>query len=305
MSRAWTAGSAAFAFALSACGAGGAKGATGGAGVDAAPAPEAAGSPAPVTALVGELHLHQFPDGSHAWAAFIDPPLPMDALKGDSVTELDTAITKVEGPCTLYVTPTCTPDCAASAFCQAPNQCVPLPTWTYIDAGPIDVTGSSVVPQIRLFWDGPGDVYQADPPPGAGVLFAGGEDLRIVGGTGDYAFQGELPAPTRVVVRAPDLSQLQLPTSGPLDVVWVSEQTDEVEILVSASSSSGSANIRCVTGDTGALTVPADFVEALPPPPRATRFEILRVEQRFLPIARAGQGLLVHAAQSTWANGMN
>jgi hypothetical protein len=260
--------------------------------------------PAPVTQLVGEMHLHQFPDGAHAWAAFIDTPLPIHALRGDSVTEIDTAVTLIEGPCTLYVLPTCAPGCASSAYCEAPNQCAPLPSWKYVDGGLIQVTGSTTVPLIRLWFDASAGAYLANPAPGVGTLFAGGEQLSIVGGAGDTAFAGELPAPTHVVVNAPDLTQLHLPVSGALDVTWVSEQTDEIEILTSATSNDGrSANIRCVTGDTGSLAIPADMIAALPPPPRFTRLEIVRVEQRIVPLAKAGTGIFVHAAQSTWANG--
>src|SRR5215472_15790447 len=83
------------------------------------------GSAGPVTSFAGELHLHQFPDGSPVWAAFLGDPVPISALQGDSVTEVDTAITAVEGPCTLYVLPTCSPDCGGADYREAANRCAP------------------------------------------------------------------------------------------------------------------------------------------------------------------------------------
>jgi hypothetical protein len=200
--------------------------------------------------------------------------------------------------------PSCTPECLGDTFCYAPGACATLPSWRYVDGGPVEVTGGLLVPLIRMWWDAPAAVYESDPPPGGPQLFVGGEDLEILGGTGDFAFCGDIPAPKRVALWSPDPNaHLQLPVGVALQIAWTSEETDEIEVLITASGDSGAAEIRCVTSDTGALTIPADLMGALPSPPRQTRFEILRTEQRFVPIARAGAGVLVHAAQSTWMNG--
>ena len=263
--------------------------------------------PAPVTALTGEVHLHQFPDGAHAWTAFIEPPLPIQAMHGDSVTEVDTAATSIVGPCTLYMAPTCSRQCSDSSFCYAPNDCANLPSWTYIDGGPVQVTGSSVVPLIRMWWNASAAAYDADPAPGFTHLFAGGDDLELLGGSGPYAFTGDVPAPLPVSLISPDpRADFLLETNGPFEISWVSDHSDEIEILITAYATSGaSAEIRCVTTDTGAFTIPASLMRALPPPPRETRFEIVRNEQRVLPVARDGLGVYVHAAQSTWMNGQD
>ena len=71
-----------------------------------------AGAATTITRLVGEIHLHQFPLGSHAWAAFLAEPIPTDRTVGDQLVAYEPAPTRVEGPCTLYVQPTCTPRCA-------------------------------------------------------------------------------------------------------------------------------------------------------------------------------------------------
>jgi hypothetical protein len=83
--------------------------------------------------------------------------------------------------------------------------------------------------------------------------------------------------------------------------------SDEMIIRVFASSIDGTSatNIRCDTGDTGSLTIPADFMAALPPPPRSTRIVVERAEQRIVPTSRAGVGVLLHAAQTTWKNGQD
>jgi hypothetical protein len=104
---------------------------------------------------------------------------------------------------------------------------------------------------------------------------------------------------------APDVG-LHLPTSGAYAVEWVPAGSDEVDVVVSASRSDGTAaQVRCTTGDTGAFMIPASIVERLPSPPRTTRVEIDRTEQRIMPVARAGLGVLVHSAQSAWKNGQD
>lgn len=260
--------------------------------------------PAAITLLAGEVHLHQFPLGGHAWAAFIDPPLPLSGVHGDSVTEIDTAPTLVDEACTLFVAPHCNPNCAGATYCSAPNTCAPLPTWTYIDAGEVDVTGSSLLPRIRLSADATG-TYVADPMPGKIQLYAGGELLTIGDTTATLAFSEQLPAPVPVAVTTPDLTApLHVPSSGPLAFAWVTQHTDEMVVRVYVSSATaGSAYIRCDTTDTGALTVGADLIAMLPPPPRTTRVEVERVEQRIVPTATPGVGVLVHAAQTSWENG--
>jgi hypothetical protein len=149
--------------------------------------------------------------------------------------------------------------------------------------------------------------YRSDPAPGAIVLFAGGERLVVRGGAGDDAFAGELPAPTPIVmtVPAPDVA-LHLPTSGAYAVAWTAGGSDEVDVVLAVSRSDGAgAQVRCTTGDTGALTVPASIIERLPAPPRSTRVEVDRTEQRIMPVARAGLGVLVHSAQTAWKNGQD
>jgi hypothetical protein len=291
---------------LLAAGCGGARSASPPAanGADDAAAPTLAANG--VTELVGEVHLHQYPGGTHAWTAFVDQGLPVDAAKKDSITEIDTVVTSQEGPCVLRVAPDCTQACPGPTFCFAPDTCQDLPTWKYIDGGEVDVTGSSIVPLIRMYWDATSAGYDSQPAPGAPELFAGGDPLRLAGGTGDFIFEQSVQAPSGVTLLTPDPgSDLHL-APGALAVTWAPDVSDAIEILITSQASSGaSAVIRCVTTDTGALTVPADMIDALPPPPRQTSFQILRNDDRIVPVARAGAGIFVHAAQTTWINGVD
>ncbi len=257
-----------------------------------------------VTELVGEVHLHQLPGGSHAWTSFLGQSIPVAAATKDSITEIDTAATTEEGPCTLYVAPDCAPACLGTTFCFAPDICQQFPQWTYIDGGPVQVTGSTLVPLIRMWWNAGADAYDSDPAPGGPQLFAGGDKLHIVGGMGDLAFEQDVQAPTAVDLITPDPSTDFHLASGAIEVTWRAESSGSIEILVISQASSGaSAQIRCVTTDTGELTVPADLAVALPPPPRQTSFQILRNVVRIAPLARPGAGVFVHAGQTTWMNG--
>jgi hypothetical protein len=264
----------------------------------------------PVTSLIGELHLHEFPLGGHAWAAFIDTPVPVAGVSSDQLVVLDTAPTATAGSCILFGSPVCHTDCGPSAFCYAPDTCRPFTPLKYLDGGAIDITGSRLHPRIHLWYTDADTGYASDPPPGADLLFAGGELLRVDGGAGATRLAGVIPAPEPVVVRAPDLTApLHIPTSTPLDVRWDASGAAEVVILISVSRQGGAAGegdyatIRCVGPDGGEATVPASLLAALPPPPRSVRLEVERDNQLFLKTVTPGVGVLVHAAFSAWENG--
>lgn len=263
-------------------------------------------SSAPITKLVGEVHLHQFPLGAHGWAAFLpeEKGVPIESLAHDELVELETVPTATLDGCTLYVQPTCTPSCTGRTICLAPNVCTPFAPSELVDAGEVRVTGSREAPLIRLWFADAQSPYASDPPPGPRRLFAGGERLQLAGGSGDYAFDGAIVSPMAVVVTAPDFgAPLRLAVDAPLHVAWVSEASPHIVVTVSASSLDGrAATIRCSTSDNGALDVPRAFMAALPPRPRDVRLEVERQDDRFLPTVRAGLGVYVHAAQSTWKN---
>jgi hypothetical protein len=285
------------------CGGSGPSLASAGGDTDASMPEPAAGS---VTGLVGEVHLHQFQGGTHAWTQFVGQTLPVADAYKDSITDVYTEVTSQEGDCTLFVAPTCTPMCMGATFCYAAGTCQELPLWSYIDGGQVEVTGSSVVPLIRMWWDAAAAGYDSQPAPGAPELFAAGDALHMVGGMGDFAFEQDVPAPSPVTLVNPaPTSDLHL-MPGAFDVTWTPDVSDSIEILVGSQASSGaSAVIRCVTADTGALTISADMMSALPPPPRQTTFTIQRNNSRIVPVARAATGIFVHAAQTTLLNGVD
>lgn len=285
--------------ALAGCGAGGAGAADG-------PALDGGAPAAPITALVGEVHLHQFPLGSHAWAAFDQVPVPVAEVTTDTLHEIEPTPTLVEGPCALYQTPACSPVCAPGTYCASTNRCAPLEPVLDVDDGPVDVQGSQLWPDIRLTFSSVTSPYVSVPAPGDVQLFAGGERLAYRGGEGALAFAGTVVAPREVIVTAPDLTQpLRFPTAAPLAIAWVGEGADEIVVFLHASQESGTtAYVRCVTADVGTLDVPADIMAALPPPPRSIRLEVERDEQRIAATETSGLGVLVHVAQSTWKNDM-
>jgi hypothetical protein len=280
---------------LVACGAGGAG-------------PGAVSLPAePVTELVGELHLHQFPLGSHAWAAFVQSAVPVANVRDDQLVQLDTAPTAVEGPCTLYRRPTCQPDCAADSYCAAPDRCRPIPEVIYVNGGPLRVGGSRLHDPIRLDFTSGDTGYASDPPPGDAQLFAGGELLTVSGGSGPDQLAGRLRAPLAVQVIRPSLQppfHLPLPGQGPLEIAWNAGDAALVVIYATASRADGDYGlIRCVVPDVGQAVIPTSLLARMPGPPRDNRLEVERDNEQILKTVTPGRGLYAHAAYSAWANG--
>jgi hypothetical protein len=259
----------------------------------------------PVTSLVGELHLHQFPLGSHAWAAFIAEALPTSAVRDDQLIQLDQVPTATAGLCTLWRRPVCTPACQGGAYCAGTDLCRTVPPVLYVDGGPIAIRGSLLQPLISLVFTAADTGYQSTPPPGRALLFGGGEVLDVEGGQGPYRLAGALPAPTWLSVSQPDLgAPLHVPTTGPLELRWDAGTAALVVILVNASRSDGDYGvIRCVGPDSGSATVPAELLAGLPSPPRDNRIEIERDNELILKTVTPGVGIYTHAAFSAWAVG--
>lgn len=258
-----------------------------------------------VDQLAGEIHLHQFPAGSHAWAGFLPETLSVHHLHTDQLIELTFEPASRDGACALYVTPSCQPQCATGTYCAATGSCRAAPMPRYLDVGEIRVTGSRIVPAIRLFYDPVVTTYGSEPPPGSALLWQGGEKLSVRGGRGDFAVAGFVNAPNPVRVTRPDLTvPLRFPRDAALDLAWQADGANQMVITLHASTRDGrAAYIKCVTADTGSLPVPKAMMAALPPPPRDIRIEVERSEERILPIARRGVGVIARAAFSAWANG--
>jgi hypothetical protein len=262
--------------------------------------------PAAVERLVGEVHLHQFPAGSHAWAGFPEAPVAVGDVHGDQLFEIDDPIAAAEGACVLFVQPSCAAGCAGASYCAAADRCAPLPHVVDVDGGEVDATGSSLQPAIRMWFAGADSTYASEPPPGPANLFAGGEELVVTDGTLGFAFRARVEAPAPMVVTSPDLTQPDVALSGALALRWTPGGADQVVVVLSDSAHDGEAAwVRCVTADLGELDVPASLIGALPPAPRDLRIEVERDQERLVPVARdgaSGLGVLLHASFTAWKN---
>jgi hypothetical protein len=258
--------------------------------------------------LFGEVHLHQFPIGSDQWAAFVDPPVGIHEVQGESITEVDTEATLVDGPCTVFVIPVCVPGCKEGSYCWAAGDCRPFARWSMFDAGSFDVTGSQSQADIRFWFEPSPSRYASAPPAGSDQrLFDGSEPLTLRGGAGVWTAATEVPAPPPVLMQSPSPAEpLHFPISGPWEIRWQAGGGDEVDVYLSASAGNAAGvQARCVTGDSGSFVVPADVVALFPAPPRQVRIELQRAEQRIARATRSGFGVLFHVAFSTWMNGQD
>ena len=259
-----------------------------------------------ITHLVGSLLLHEFPAGGHGSLTIVEKPISLADLDGREPFTLPYVAAVREGPCQLYPKPRCSPSCPSDSQCTAPQRCTPIETLFNIDIGEVQVRGSSTAPLIRLWFVGPQYTYAVDPAPGTAKLYAGGERLHVSGGTGAYALDAIWPAPAPVVVHEPPAQQpLHLPVAGPFTLRWEPTGGGLMVIFLIASTTAGDwAQIRCLVPDSGEFTVPASLVSALPPPPRAVRYELERDEEVLVPLPLGpGVGMLVHAAFTAWQNG--
>lgn len=270
-------------------------------------APPVRGGGGPVTSLVGSLLLHEFPAGGHGSLTITDKPVTLAEFDGREPFTLPLSQTVREGPCQLFLKPRCNPACPGDSQCTAPQKCTQVPQLFNIDIGEVRVTGSLTAPLIRFWFVGPPFTYGVEPAPGAAKLYAGGERLHVSGGVGPYALDADWSAPAPVVVYEPAEQQpLHLPVAGPFPLRWEPAGGGLMVIYLIASTSSGDwGNIRCLVPDSGAFAIPASLVSALPPPPRAVRYELERDEEVLAPLPALGPGvgMFVHAAFTAWQNG--
>ncbi len=270
------------------------------AGCAAAPADEPAPRKAAVaiTAVVGQVYVHQFPIGSHAWAAFVADPVALADYQSDQLITLEPPAARREGACALHVLPRCVQECATGSYCAEDETCAPLPNPRYVDRGPISVSGGSRPNPIKLWFDGA--VYASDPKPGPVQLFAPGDTLSFAGS--DFATTLPGPALPNVHVAEP----LHFPTASAYAIRWDSEAAPAIVVNLIASRPDGQgAFIRCATADVGALDVSATLMAGLPPPPRDIRLEVERYEERIIPTSTPGVGVLVRVAQTAWLRGVD
>jgi hypothetical protein len=249
-----------------------------------------------IRALAGQIFVHQFPAGSHAWAAFTADPVSLAGYRSDQLITLEPRASLAEGACSLHRWPRCTVACPSDSYCSEDEKCAPLPHPQWIDHGPITIDGGSRAPRIRLWFDGA--IYASDPAPGSVQLFVPGDTLSFAGN----GFATTLPAPALPAMQLE--GALHFPTDRAYSIRWQSEASPAIVVNIIASARDGrAAFIRCATADVGALDVPATLMASLPPPPREIRLEVERYDERIIPTSTPGIGVLVRIAQTTWQRG--
>lgn len=254
-----------------------------------------------VTALVGEVHLHQFNGGSHPSASFVADPIPYEGHVPRELVYIEAEPTARVGTCSLYLPPTCAPSCEGDTFCSAPNECTALPSAEFVNGGPVEVLGAAYAPRIDLWFDTTWGGYASDPPAGTDLLFAGRERLEIEGGAGPWHYAGELTAPKRAQLLVPGPSvPIPFVAGEPFPISWVPEQDRTVTVTLSVESPAGYGYIRCYAPDTGSLTIDPTLTAALPAESTRTRLELNVSRQVVLPLAQPELGVVFHVVDTAW-----
>jgi hypothetical protein len=264
-------------------------------------------STATVDRLVGEVTIHEFPDWTHAWAVFLTDGVPFAQVRYDSILHPPPHASMQLGACEVIRGPVCHVPCGSRAYCQADDHCMPYPERTGIDAGTLSVVGGrgSLEPMTMRF-DAASALYDSTPPPGPGLVFAGGEPLTIAleGGSGVPASRTTLTTPPPLALIAPSLDPFLLPPAGPLHFSWTPGNAEFLEILLVASSNADASrwtSIRCLTDDGGDYDMPVDVLATLPAPPRSLHLEVTRNAEQVVP-TDARNGILIHAGYTVATN---
>jgi hypothetical protein len=235
-----------------------------------------------VSALYGEVHVHQFPGGVHPAALFLAQAVPAAPVSGDSVLETAALPSRTDGPCTLTLPSTCAPPCG-------------MPP-SLVSGGAVHVRGGRGDADVTLAYDAPSQNYAAAPPIArGGSIFAGGELLAVSGdGAQAAAFAGSIRTPVPLALTSP---AAPLAAANGVTVAWTPDQSDRVAISLVASTSDGRfAVLQCFVADApGRFELPASLLAALPAPPRDLQLEVSRDWIARVPSVNAGEGVLAHA----------
>jgi hypothetical protein len=237
------------------------------------------GASPPVSRLYGEVHLHEFPGGTHPGALFVDEPVARATVRGDSVLPPTMAPSARAGACELV---------ESGAACPAP--CRPP---AFADAGRVRIDGTRVPVELAL--DRESASYLPTVPLAAGtLLFDGGEELIVRGdGAGAPGFAGEVRAPMPLTLRGP----MPLTAADGVLVSWAPDRSTAITITLVASTTDGRfAIVTCGAADAdGALRVPDELIARLPAPPRDLQLQVSRDQIAYAPATVAGEGVVLHA----------
>jgi hypothetical protein len=234
----------------------------------------------PVRSLAGEIHLHQYGDGAHLSALFIDPATPIERTSFDSALPA--------APPSLYDRNGCT----AFLLSECDNNGCPVPP--PIDVGPVAVEGLPMPIDFKYDQqlEGYDDYTIIGPflPPGAEP------EIHASGSARFPAFSGSVKIPAEFNPS----STLMQGTSAGLEVSWTpSRDGSEVRVLVSVLPTMGTGAVASCQVDEalGQYRVPDDLMALLPPPPRQVQLELSRYRLANLPLGD-GRAVVVHGGYS-------
>jgi hypothetical protein len=238
----------------------------------------------PPTQLYGEVHVHQFPGGTHPAALFLAQAVATASVDGDTVVPSVTLPTVTMGACVLTLPSSCAPPCG------------PVPD--YIDGGAVHLRGERGG-AIDLMFAAETGGYDAATQ--TERVFADGERITVRGdGAVAPPFSGEIVAPATLVAELPS----PLAVKSGLAISWVPDRSDYLSLALAASTSDGSWGVvacRAADGD-GQITVPPSLLAQLPPPPRQLSLSLSRDRLGYAD-GPAGEGILLHAGFALSAMG--
>jgi hypothetical protein len=233
--------------------------------------------PGRIDSLYGEVHIHQFAEGSHLSALFVRTPVAAAAVDGDEILPSLPPNAR-DGACTLtQLDPAALPSVPALS-----------------EAGVVHLDGDRAV---ELVWDGALMGYRLSQPLSLSApAFAGGVTVQVTGDGGAApAFAGSVTTPPPLELTTP--RALALGDVGDLAIAWMPAHADVVTIDLVVSTDDGrAAQIHCVADDAaGALAVPRTLLSGVPARPRDLQLMVSRDQIVRAPSHTARLGVILHA----------
>lgn len=252
--------------------------------------------------IVADIHVHQFADGSHLTAGFVDQGVPLHDDLDDQLAQYVLDPVARDGACALYVTFRCDPICPGdSSYCSATNVCSPYTPKQYLDAGVVTVLGAARAPVIHMQFQPNGRYYLADVPP-TRPIFDGGESITVDVPAGRFGLHATATAPHAPVIASPTTLHV---TGAPLVVSWAGKEGRVAVRLIVSTKSGDGAELACVVDDTGGFTLPASLLSKLPPAPRDLHLEVDRFVRTVVPLERAGESASLYVASTDYVAGFD
>jgi hypothetical protein len=226
------------------------------------------------------VHIHQYSDGAHLSALFIDPATPVARTSFDSALPAAPPMLYDQNGCTAY------------SLGECENNGCPVPP--LLDIGPVTLDGLPM--PIELQWDRSLEGY-------SDFTFLGsfvdpGADVQIhAAGTAKF---GKVDGSVHIPAAWNPSSTLANGTAAGLEASWTpSGDGSNVRVLVSVLPNTGFGAVAdCVVSEAkGQYRVPDDLMALLPPPPRQVQLELSRYRLVDLPIGD-GRAIRVHGGFS-------